>query len=376
MNMSSARNYGLDVMRTAAILLVLIGHGSHFLDLSSDSIAYAIIQPVTFMGVEIFFVLSGFLIGRALIAMYEERNVTVTSVMDFWKRRWFRTLPNYYLFLFVNVLGFSLFKDGFEFDWRYLFFLQNFVSLNESFFSVSWSLSVEEWFYLTLPVLLLAIGWGRGRYPSFLVVIAVYFTLIFMLRLLAIVEYDLAWNDELRKIVVFRVDSILVGVLASWFFYRYIDFFKKYRYGFAIVSLLSLLGILTVMEQGLLGLKMVQLIFYPCLSIAIALILPYLFFFRDRRNAMGAWVRRTSLWSYSLYLSHVPLLEAIHILGPKFGYPVVDQSWGYFTISVWIIVAFIVSALVYRFWEAPMLSLRDYSVSGWLREALGGARGR
>lgn len=367
--MPSSRNFGLDVMRSIAIFLVLIGHGSYFLGLPADSFVYAVIQPITFIGVEIFFVLSGFLIGRILIRMYEDGNVTRISILDFWKKRWFRTIPNYYLFLLINIVGFSLFKEDFVFDWRYLFFLQNFISLDESFFSVSWSLSVEEWFYLTLPLLLLLASWRKRPYPNFLVVIGIYFSLVLLLRLLAVTEYELAWNRELRKIVIFRVDSILIGVLTSWFFYRHIKFFNNYRYIFATLSLLSMFITLVTMKQLIFHTKLVQLIFYPCLSIGIALMLPYLFFMENKNNIMGICIKRTSLWSYSLYLSHIPILEAIQIFGTKLGYSVVNQSWGYLTIILWLTISFVASALVYKFWEAPMLSLRDKKISDLWRES-------
>src|SRR5690606_23816971 len=88
-------------MRSAAILLVLIGHCSYFLP-NDGGYLQQILSVFGFVVVEIFFVLSGFLIGKILLQMFEAQ-LTSQSVMLFLKRRWFRTLPNYSLILIINI---------------------------------------------------------------------------------------------------------------------------------------------------------------------------------------------------------------------------------------------------------------------------------
>src|SRR5688500_5172014 len=120
------RVYGLDVFRAVAILFVVTGHGGFIIDKALPGFPY--IRLID--GVELFFVLSGFLIGSILINMYEtHEKLSFPLIRTFWKRRWLRTLPNYYLVLFLNVIfvymGLTL-GDPEKFNWKFLFFVQNF----------------------------------------------------------------------------------------------------------------------------------------------------------------------------------------------------------------------------------------------------------
>lgn len=146
MNLNNTQNriYGLDVFRAVAILIVLYGHGK----LVSGN-AFSFIPDIPLIdGVELFFVLSGFLIGGILISTVEkEKKFDIKSLLIFWKRRWFRTLPTYYLVLFVNIFltKTSLIGGDFkQFNYRFFIFCQNFSKGFFEFFWESWSLSVEE----------------------------------------------------------------------------------------------------------------------------------------------------------------------------------------------------------------------------------------
>ena len=95
-----SRNLGLDILRSVAIGLVLMAHSLTFFfrwtRLDLDASYYVL----GFLGVELFFVLSGFLIGRILIEdVLPERSWR--SLGRFYIRRWLRTLPPYYLVLFL-----------------------------------------------------------------------------------------------------------------------------------------------------------------------------------------------------------------------------------------------------------------------------------
>ena len=87
------RNFGLDILRAVAIGLVLLAHG-----LTSATAHSKLRVPLAtgaFFGVELFFVLSGFLIGGILFRSIAEAGVfTPAALRGFWLRRWFRTLPN------------------------------------------------------------------------------------------------------------------------------------------------------------------------------------------------------------------------------------------------------------------------------------------
>ena len=89
------RNYGLDLIRSLAICLVLFAH------FTTKAPACGV------LGVELFFVLSGFLIGGILYQTLRNQDpIHFRDIWLFWKRRWMRTLPNYYLFLAVAIAMF------------------------------------------------------------------------------------------------------------------------------------------------------------------------------------------------------------------------------------------------------------------------------
>ena len=94
---SDKRIYGLDILRALAILFVVVGHGKFLLPTK----LYFLHEAFVFDGVSIFFVLSGFLIGGILIKLLDKSQPAKELLVDFWIRRWFRTLPNYFLVLFI-----------------------------------------------------------------------------------------------------------------------------------------------------------------------------------------------------------------------------------------------------------------------------------
>ncbi|WP_293891706.1 acyltransferase family protein [Flavobacterium sp.] len=153
-NNAKPRIFGLDLMRAMAISMVLCSHILWIYN-PNDGLIRQLFALFGFLGVEFFFVLSGFLIGRILYGIYIKDDYTIKSALHFLKRRWFRTLPNYFLILIINIiitftLGYSMPKLG-----LYFIFLQNGFYKMSTFFPESWSLSVEEWAYMVLPISLL-----------------------------------------------------------------------------------------------------------------------------------------------------------------------------------------------------------------------------
>ncbi|MGZ3708727.1 MAG: acyltransferase family protein, partial [Bdellovibrionota bacterium] len=156
------RIFGLDILRAFAIAAVVYGHYQEILGSPFPSLPY--FDGV--IGVELFFVLSGFLIGGIVLsALRSGRFQGITGVQDFWHRRWYRTFPNYFLFLALaaglqwsTVSGADLL--------RYVSFTQNFAWKMPVFFAVSWTLAIEEWFYILLPLLVIGLraaglGWKK-----------------------------------------------------------------------------------------------------------------------------------------------------------------------------------------------------------------------
>ncbi len=132
------RNFGLDLLRAISIWLVLAQHGG-------INITGLTPLKIGSIGVEIFFVLSGFLIGGILLRDIDKNLSLKQTLINFWTRRWFRILPLYYIILLFKfiVVDHSIGKNILY----YVLFLQNnFYGID--FLPVSWSLVIEEWFYL------------------------------------------------------------------------------------------------------------------------------------------------------------------------------------------------------------------------------------
>ena len=190
--LGSRRNFGLDIVRSTAILLVLASHSLFFLFPFYGRQLVEVFGVFGSYGVEIFFVLSGFLIGQLVIKEVLSPP-GLRGLGHFWVRRWFRTLPPYYLVLAIRTL------TGHPFHWRFLVFLQNFDAKVLSSFPVSWSLSIEEWFYLLTPLLLLLAFMGsRRRGPSvFFVTCALIAVVAFVARAICVVKWNMQVRDHI-----------------------------------------------------------------------------------------------------------------------------------------------------------------------------------
>jgi peptidoglycan/LPS O-acetylase OafA/YrhL len=114
--------------------------------------------------VDLFFVLSGWLLGHQLLR--ELKRTGTIEVRRFWTRRWMRTLPAYFVVLGLTY-AWQVAKGNYYLDPTYLFFGQTYLS-RMPYFGVSWSLCVEEHFYLVIAPLLL---FARAQWRSGLLVL-------------------------------------------------------------------------------------------------------------------------------------------------------------------------------------------------------------
>jgi peptidoglycan/LPS O-acetylase OafA/YrhL len=155
---------GLDTLRALAIALVLMSHYNGFVARGS---IFGVVGDVGWAGVDLFFVLSGYLIGNQLLAP-AARGESL-SLKTFLARRLLRTLPNYYMVLAVYLLlpHSPIWGQTMAPVWRFLSFTQNVGLRYGETFTHSWSLCIEEQFYLALPLVVMALV-GRRRSPRLL----------------------------------------------------------------------------------------------------------------------------------------------------------------------------------------------------------------
>jgi peptidoglycan/LPS O-acetylase OafA/YrhL len=148
------RVHGLDTLRALAIVFVVMHHYVLFVS-GADTFGWA--GSIGWVGVDLFFALSGYLIGNQIFAGL--RSEQGLSLRRFYARRLLRTLPNFYF-----VLALYYFWPYFRGDlvlpplWEFLSFTQNINLKPGTAFSHAWSLCIEEQFYLLLPAAALLIA--------------------------------------------------------------------------------------------------------------------------------------------------------------------------------------------------------------------------
>jgi peptidoglycan/LPS O-acetylase OafA/YrhL/lysophospholipase L1-like esterase len=195
----------LDLLRGLAAFSVAIPHY-----LTLNEAGHPLADVVTITGVEVFFVLSGFVLAPQILSNVVGQ--TPRDLRTFLIRRWMRTIPPYLIALiFVAILTGELFTSDFV---RYVFYIQNLFSQanTNDFFPVAWSLSVEEWFYITFAPLLFALAIILHRRDRKLAW-AFGFCFILIIIIARLFGDDSNWDAEVRRVTVFRVDSIAWGFL-------------------------------------------------------------------------------------------------------------------------------------------------------------------
>ena len=359
------RIYGLDILRAFAILFVLY---SHAFFLIMDHVNERVYNLLSLDGVTLFFVLSGFLIGGILIRTIENKGFGFKELLNFWTRRWFRTLPNYFLMLIVLVLIALVTGKETGSLARYFFFLQNFSGPHPAFFPEAWSLTVEEWFYLLIPagLFLSLIITGKHKSTTILAWITAILFLVTAYRTYRAVTLDIpdfdSWDQLQRKIVLTRLDSIMYGFLGAWMaFYRPVYWFK-YRKLLFIAGILLLLT--PVVFEFFMGKVLIFLNYFslPLTSLATLLMLPMLSVIRTGKGKISKFLTFVSMISYSMYLVNFSLVQLTIV--PALTPIIIKITTNHLIISLIRVscywgFTFILSYLMYRFYENPMMNLRD-----------------
>ena len=147
--MENKKYYGLDLLRGIAGYGVAITHYFYFVGEKQNFEYYS------FIFVEIFFVLSGFVLGNQLIKVHNEKN----NLKIFYIRRLLRTIPLY----LVALIFYTAISNNFNLDFfKFLIFIQKIIPnfVDNNYFMVAWSLSIEEFFYLLFPIYLILLNLG------------------------------------------------------------------------------------------------------------------------------------------------------------------------------------------------------------------------
>lgn len=245
-------------------------------------------------GVDLFFVLSGWLIGS--LYWREYRFFGNVKLIRFWSRRWLRTVPPYWVALLLAWL--AVFVERHEpFDWGYLAFIQNYYR-QIPFFLVSWSLCIEEHFYLFLPLLLLFVTRSKCS-------MAILFTALIVMAPVGrwwesfnVLNSDFGFEKTATHL---RMEGLVLG-----FGVAYLANFKpavwhkikKHSLWFSFISFMSFI------ICSWLGWVWVYRLGFSALASGFCGLLIYLIGRKPIALASTSIIKRTALSSYSVYLTH------------------------------------------------------------------------
>jgi len=335
----------LDGVRALAIFLILIWHYSNK--------EYLLFW--TWSGVDLFFVLSGFLIGRILIF----HRSSPAYFKTFYLRRIFRIFPAYYLVLLIFLIfllsgigtRFPWLAESFFPPWSYFLYLQNFwmAYFNDDgtqWLSVTWSLAIEEQFYLILPLLIFLIK------PKWLP------ALLVLLIIMAPVCRSVLPGLGAYVLLPARMDALLTGVLIAYYYLNgTIEkfFLNKQKVLILVIAIffVSLFFIEKVESIGGTFMHSVLALLYGVFLILVLISDKASFLVRSLSTPVMAFMAKIS---YMVYLTH----QLFSLLAHKI---ILHQNPQVHTITdagvtlAALVVTIGFAALSYKYVEKPILNL-------------------
>ncbi len=355
-------------MRGIAILLVLMRHTIFGMETHSKWLAsFLAAGQITWSGVDLFFVLSGFLIGGILLDARNSSNYFKT----FYIRRAYRIFPLYYaltaLFLFRH-LPFHIFGNlpSLPIPWlAYLTLTQNFWMAHIGWFGgrgmlVTWSLAIEEQFYLTIPLVIRKLR--PERLPWVLLGVIVGAPL-----LRAVIYFNLS-NGPFTCFALMpcRADALCLGVLSAYLvrkpgFWNLLCRRRDLLYAAAGIFSASLLFMIWRQYDQFSALMVTfgwtwVAMFYAC-WILVAVSRKQGIVQRSLCNPVLTWL---GTLAYCTYLIHIPLSDAgRRILSLKFG--ATPATWlvgGLLGVAATLLIA----SFSWKYFEKPLLR-RGHSYS-------------
>lgn len=368
------RVYGFDLLRALAILLVFFGHADVWInDLARTPVHWfsdrldVVNDPFGLWGVELFFALSGVLIGRILLRLFTASGpVHFKHVLRFWLRRWLRIMPAYWIVLFLVWCVSPMIGQEAP-GWTFVPLVQNLTVPHPPAFGEAWSLSVEEWSYVLLPVALLigacAFRSRRNVFPAIVMLIAI---IGFALRVTHASECVCRPDQDIRKIVLYRMDALAAGLLMAYLLERWPEHARRWRFHLLAIGVLMWVADMIVgyLPGGLLhgadhfnrsGSASAMALDLTWLDVAFALMMPWAAGAVARSRFLVGPVTWVSAVSYPLYLVHRSLvaLPLFHLNAMHWHLP---EGW---LALLCLVVPFIVAYAIHRLVELPIMRWRD-----------------
>lgn len=357
-----AKLYGLDHLRAFAITFVLLFHYQFF---GAPQWVH-MIAKFGWTGVDLFFVLSGYLISSHLFA--EQAATNTISLKTFFIKRSFRILTVYWVVLAVYFLVPAYREWGHLSPlWRFITFTQNFgLNLRQhSTFSHAWSLCVEEQFYLVLPIVLLILFRALAQRAG-VVLLVFFFFAGFAIRLygwhllqpyMGTADFNVKWHELIYYPAYNRLDGLLVGIAISAFYHYRAQAALKLA-GYA--NRLFVLGLVILAAAYWICLdesSFAATIFgFPLVAIGYGAVVfcavsPGSFLYNRRIFA----TEKMAMLSYGIYLSHKGIIHLTHQFFAKHGVAEDSNLMMLLSFVFVIAAALLLNVLI----EKPFLVLRN-----------------
>lgn len=386
----SRRWLGLDLLRTAAILLVLFGHVTF--RMPETTLAYPVVfglRKMGLIGVDIFYVLSGFLIGGLLLR--EHRATGSINIGRFLLRRAWRILPLYWLAIlwgwrWYHVCPISV-EDGHHVMpvalwqmWPFFAFVQNYYDVAGHNFGAgavmqTWTVASLVHFYVFIALLLgvLSIA-GKSAMRALPWIVAVTFGVCLASRIhsapIDTAHYD-AWRSYFPTHL--RLDEPMFGVLLAYWVINcrpQLDRFMRTAW-----PILVLAGLATMLPIALRTQEEPRFVFmwgYTLAAVGSGGLLLAAWWLENRRRVMAApplfgrpilkAFSYIGIWSYSIYLWHQPLCQYLGLkVRSVIGDHIVHWASPFFyptVVAVYMAMSIGIGVIMYYSLERPLQRLR------------------
>lgn len=347
------RLHSLDILRSIAIIFVMCWH---LPKIEGKSIV-GFFGTYGLWGVDLFFILSGYLIGNQLFRALKRDNKI--SFYNFYIRRALRTWPNY-----LVILGLYLAFPGFRehpdmpATWKFLTFTQNF-NLAFSAFSHAWSLCIEEQFYFVFPIAAFLLWKARNWKWTVGFIVAVIFGglalrgILWLINVYGAIESNGEYFSKIYYPTWGRLDGLTFGVsiaaikiLLPNLWTRFVQY-GNWFLGLGIVTLAVGFWIQTN-RLSLIG----ATLGFPTISLGFALLVTSALCpssLLQKLRVPGAGIVATL--SFALYLLHKQIFHMTNIFFHEAGMPAV--------ILISFVCSFTAAAILYFIVEKPFLLLRE-----------------
>lgn len=364
-------------MRALSVLWVI---GYHAFAFVGRPLRHSAHEPVFrivnrgLLGVDVFFVLSGFLIGSMLLREHAARERI--AFRRFYFRRAMRILPAYYMSL---ALYCALIGKNVESVWANLLFVNNFLPDARQCMNWTWSLAIEEQFYIVFPVMLaVAFSLVRARWSFFVGL----FALSVVVRMAIVAGHDLhvpgpeharLLYDTLYDKPQARFGELLSGVIVAYAFgfTRAPEVFRRSR-RLALAGTTLALGCaagISLVAQPFFAYGLppaLDFAYYSLSPVVFAASVAYVLFACLCRAGGGGLLGSVLSWrplhpisqlSYSAYLLHVIVIVVGLDVGAFHAAETVLAMCAYLVVVP--VVTLVLSLLMYLFVEKPLMNLRE-----------------